>query len=89
MIRLRAFVENNLYIVAGIALGAAVAQLLGTFLFNHDRVWKQEWKCNINSMMGKYKSSINIFTFQSFGSQESWKDKLKIKNPFGYHTDDI
>ena len=42
MIRLRAFVENNLYIVAGIALGAAVAQLLGTFLFNSDRVLKQE-----------------------------------------------
>jgi len=32
MIRLRAFVENNLYIVAGIALGAAVAQLLVIWL---------------------------------------------------------
>ena len=52
MIRLRAFVENNLYIVAGIALGAAVAQLLGTFLFNHDRVSERA----LNSMMGKYKS---------------------------------
>ena len=53
MIRLRAFVENNLYIVAGIALGAAVAQLLGTFLFNHDRVKN---KNENNSMMGKYES---------------------------------
>lgn len=32
MIRLRAFVENNLYVVAGIALGAAVAQLLVIWL---------------------------------------------------------
>ena len=29
MALLRGFVENNLYIVAGIALGVAVAQLLG------------------------------------------------------------
>ena len=29
MVQIRAFVENNLYIVAGIALGVAVAQLLG------------------------------------------------------------
>ena len=31
MIKLRGFVENNLYIVAGIALGVAVAQLLGMY----------------------------------------------------------
>ena len=29
MVKLRGFVENNLYIVAGVALGVAVAQLLG------------------------------------------------------------
>ena len=34
MTRLRAFVENNLYIVAGIALGVAVAQLLG-IIYTH------------------------------------------------------
>ena len=34
MIRLRAFVENNLYMVAGIALGVAVAQLLGISKLN-------------------------------------------------------
>ena len=32
MALLRGFVENNLYIVAGIALGVAVAQLLGNII---------------------------------------------------------
>ena len=55
MIQLRAFVENNLYIVAGIALGAAVAQLLGTFLFKYGRVSERNVYIK-NSLMGKYKS---------------------------------
>ena len=34
MALLRGFVENNLYIVAGIALGVAIAQLLGNGNFD-------------------------------------------------------
>ena len=36
MALLRGFVENNLYIVAGIALGVAVAQLLGNIIIKNN-----------------------------------------------------
>ena len=54
MALLRGFVENNLYIVAGIALGVAVAQLLGNgnhISFHSTRIMNQ--KCINNYIVLK------------------------------------
>ena len=51
MALLRGFVENNLYIVAGIALGVAVAQLLGNG--NHISFYSTRIKCTNNYIVLK------------------------------------